>query len=498
MKVLFVSSEVFPLVKTGGLADVSGSLPAALSALGHDVRILMPAYPEAVAAAEGPQELSLRQSGGQLTLLSTRLPGTAVPLWLLDAPASFGRFGNPYLAPNGAPWPDNAERFALLARVAVDLTQDRLGLGWKPDIVHCNDWQTGLIPPLLSDEPNRPAVVFTVHNLAYQGLFPYDTFLRLALPPRLWRMEALEFYGQMSFIKGGLAFSDRINTVSPTYAAEIQTPEFGCGLEGLLKSRRAHLSGILNGIDDIAWNPAADPHIAATYDADTLERKQLNRTALRQRCGLPDNPEFAVLGMVGRLVEQKGIDLLIDILDDLLQLPIQLVVLGSGEKVFERALKHAAQTQPERIAVTIGYDEALAHLVEAGADMFLMPSRFEPCGLNQLYSQRYGTVPIVRKVGGLADTVADASPEHLAAGLASGVVFEQAKPAFLLEAIYRALALYREPDAWRSLCRHGMGKDFSWRRSASLYAELYEQALADKSGSRPAAEPRYTDELAAV
>ncbi|WP_367026663.1 glycogen synthase GlgA [Methylococcus sp. ANG] len=490
MKVLFVSSEVFPLMKTGGLADVSGSLPAALSALGHDVRILMPAYPEAVAAAETSAELSLRQAGSHLTLLSTRLPGTAVPLLLLDAPASFGRLGNPYLAPNGAPWPDNAERFALLARVAVDLTQDRLGLGWKPDVVHCNDWQTGLIPPLLSDEPNRPAVVFTVHNLAYQGLFPHDTFQRLALPPRLWRMEALEFYGQLSFIKGGLVFADRINTVSPSYAEEIQTPEFGCGLDGLLRSRRSCLSGILNGIDDVAWNPATDPYLPATYGPDTLERKRANRTALRQRFGMPDDPDVAVMGLVGRMVEQKGIDLLIDILDDLLHLPIQLVVLGNGNKEFECSFERAAAACPERIAATIGYDEPLAHLIEAGAEIFLMPSRFEPCGLNQLYSQRYGTVPIVRKVGGLADTVEDATPERIAAGQASGIVFEPAKPAFLLEAVYRALALYREPEVWRTICKCGMGKDFSWRKSASQYVELYREALADLNAGRSVAGPR--------
>jgi starch synthase len=492
MKILFVSSEVFPLVKTGGLADVSGSLPAALHSLGHDVRVLMPAYPTAVAAAGDLTKSCFQQAGEEITMLSGTLPGTAVPLWLLDAPYAFGRGGNPYLSPEGTPWPDNADRFALLARVAIDLIQDRLGFRWRPEVIHCNDWQTGLIPPLLHDEPTRPAVVLTVHNLAYQGLFPYDTFRRLSLPPRLWSIDGLEFYGQMSFLKGGLIFSDWLTTVSPTYAQEIQTTAFGCGLDGLLRARSDRLTGILNGIDDITWNPRNDPYIAACYDPDSLFRKKENRSALRRRFRLPDTDTSVVLiGMVGRLVEQKGVDLLIDILPDLMELPLQLVILGSGEGEFERALAQAAEFFPDRVALRLGYDEPLAHLIEAGSDMFLMPSRFEPCGLNQMYSQRYGTVPIVRKVGGLADTVEDATPERLANGTASGIVFESAKPAFLLEAIYRALALFREPETWQRICRRGMAKDFSWGRSARHYVEVYEQAIMESAhpSPRPALPP---------
>ncbi len=478
-KILFVSSEVFPLMKTGGLGDISSSLPAALHALGQDVRVLTPAYADALATLGKVRDIAMAQAGSRLRLVESANPETAVPVWLLVHPDFSDRPGNPYLAPDGRPWYDNAERFAFLARSAVDIALDRVGLHWQPDVVHCNDWQTGLIPPLLGDEPNRPATVFTVHNMAYQGLFPFDVFKKLGLPARLWAPEALEFYNQMSFIKGGLVFADRISTVSPTYAEEIQTDEFGCGLQGLLRERRGRLRGILNGIDDTTWDPGIDPLIPARYDHTTLERKAANKAALRAALGLQDDPATPLIAIVGRLVQQKGIDLIIDALPALIPLPVQLAILGTGDAQYEQKLQQAARHHPGRIGARISYDESFAHLAEAGADMFLMPSRFEPCGLNQMYSQRYGTVPIVRRVGGLADTVEDANPTNLAAGRASGIVFHEASATALVQAVQRAIALFRDEAAWHRIQRTGMRKDFSWRQSARHYLDLYDLAVAD-------------------
>jgi starch synthase len=480
-RILFVTSEAYPLIKTGGLADVSGSLPLALKARGHDVRILMPAYGDLLAELNDVTAIIVRQANSAIEILEARLPNSDVPVWLLAHTGTFDRTGNPYLGADGKPWADNAERFALLARCAVEIAMDRLSFRWKPDIVHCNDWQTGLIPALLEDEPKRPATVFTIHNLAYQGLFPKETLERLVLPKRLWSPHGLEFYDQLSFIKGGLVFADRINTVSPNYAKEIQGEEFGCGMEGLLRSRSGRLNGILNGIDADAWNPATDNLIAQTYDTDTLTEKAVNKSALRKKFGLKDDDEQAVVAMVGRMVQQKGIDLVIDILPELIKLPMQLVVLGSGEKRYEQTLRQWAQLYPDRIALTVGYNEELSHLIEAGADIFLMPSRFEPCGLNQMYSQRYGTVPIVRRVGGLADTVDDINPTNLTLGTASGIVFDEAQDHALLQAVERAVALFQNKPQWEKLQRTGMNKDFSWQTSAKLYEKLYELAEADRN-----------------
>ncbi|MFM8332686.1 MAG: glycogen synthase GlgA, partial [Candidatus Methylumidiphilus sp.] len=388
-KILFVTSEAYPLIKTGGLADVSGSLPIALNTLGHDVRIVMPAYADVLTTLGELPCKRIQQINGTIEILQTQLPGSAVPVWLVAQEGAFDRSGNPYLAENGKSWPDNAERFALLCRVAVEIAMDRVGFGWKPDIVHCNDWQTGLIPALLEDEPSRPATIFTIHNLAYQGLFPQDCFKKLGLPGRLWSYNALEFYNQLSFIKGGLVYADRINTVSPNYALEIQGKEFGCGMDGLLKERSDRLSGIINGIDEDAWNPASDPLIPSRFTASEMSGKAGNKAVLQQRFNLEQNDGMAVIAMVGRTVQQKGIDLVLDAMPQLMDLPLQLAILGSGERKYEQTLKHWSSLYPDRIALTLGYDESLAHLLEAGSDLFLMPSRFEPCGLNQMYSQRY-------------------------------------------------------------------------------------------------------------
>lgn len=477
-KILFMSSEVFPLIKTGGLADVSGSLPIALSSMGHDVRILMPAYPSAVAAGDFKP---LRKLGGasESMILEGKLPGTNVSVLALSHDLYFSREGNPYLDQGGSPWTDNAQRFAMFCRVGVEIAMDRLGLNWKPDIVHCNDWQTGLVPALLSDETKRPATVFTIHNLAYQGVFPQQTFLDLQLPSRLWSSEALEFYGQVSFIKGGLVFADRVTTVSPTYAKEIQTSEFGCGLEGLLTHRNHRLSGILNGIDEEAWNPATDPYLPEHFELGRMENRSKLKAILQTSFGLKQDASLPILAWVGRLVDQKGIDLLIESLPTLMNKELQIVMIGSGESRYERVLQQWGQLFPNKFSIRLGYDEARAHLVEAAADLFLMPSRFEPCGLNQMYSQRYGAIPLVRKAGGLADTVVDASEPTLENGLATGFVFTDPSPEALIATLERAIKLFQTSAAWKKIQTNGMSKNFSWQISAAQYEKTYDLALND-------------------
>ncbi|MEQ6341082.1 MAG: glycogen synthase GlgA [Gammaproteobacteria bacterium] len=485
-KILFAASEAHPLMKTGGLADVAGSLPVALKSLRQDVRLIIPAYRDVLARA-GKLTLVNPVLAGfaePVRILEGKLPGSTLKVWLVDAPAWFDRPGNPYLGPDGKDWPDNAQRFALFARAVAAVARNQAGLDWQPDVVHCNDWQCGLIPALLAQDATRPATVFTIHNLAYQGLFPLaplkveNTFKDLNLPPELWSPEGLEFYGGLSFIKGGLVYADMLSTVSPNYAREILTPEYGCGLEGLLSHRADRLVGILNGVDYHEWDPQRDTLIAQPYSARNLSGKAANKAALQARVGLPVVPEIPVIGLIGRLVEQKGVDLVLASLPEVLQQPVQVVMLGGGEKRFEAAFTELMVHHPQQLAVQIGFNEGLAHLIESGADMFVMPSRFEPCGLNQIYSLRYGTVPIVRRTGGLSDTVVDATSDNLASGSATGVVFDKATAPALLEAIQHTLTLYRQPSIWQQIIRTGMLQDFSWRRSAKYYLELYEQAIA--------------------
>ncbi|MGD2081507.1 MAG: glycogen synthase GlgA [Chromatiales bacterium] len=488
LKILLASSEAQPLIKTGGLADVAGSLPRALRLLGHDVRLVLPAYPLAVERTEHVQklaELEIPEHGTRCTLLRGMLPGTGVPVYLVDHPGAFGRAGNPYTGPDGHDWPDNAYRFALFCRAVVAVAMDRAGLDWAPGLVHTNDWQTGLVPPLLSLEPHRPATLFTIHNLAYQGVFDRQTFESLNLPPSLWSLSGLEFHEHLCFIKGGIAFADWVNAVSPTYAREICAPELGYGLEGLLRHRGERLAGVLNGIDYALWDPSHDPAIPQHYNAETFELKARNRTALQQRMGLPEREDALLFGYVGRLVEQKGVDLILGILPRLLSHPhTQLVMLGSGHAGLEAQLRDAAERHPDRVATRIGYDEGLSHLIEAGSDCFLMPSRFEPCGLNQLYSLRYGAVPIVRRTGGLADTVIDATPTNLLRGTATGFVFDHADVDGLWYAVERAIEFHQRPRVWwRRLAANGMRRDFSWTASARHYIELYERAIASPAPS---------------
>jgi starch synthase len=473
-KILFVTSEAHPLIKTGGLADVSGSLPKALAELGVDVRILLPNYHAIKTSGEVKHLGFIRVDNRNVNLMETKLPESSVMVWLLDNPEFFDRPGNPYLNPEGQSWPDNAERFSLFCRVAVEIAMNRAYLEWQPDVVHCNDWQSALVPALLSLETARPSTVFTIHNLAYQGLFPSEQALNLNLPGQLWQPNGLEFHNMLSFIKGGLVYSDRITTVSPTYAKEIQTPAFGYGLEGLLQHRQDVLSGILNGIDEDQWNPAKDVYIGKRFSADNLAGKQKNKAELQRSLGLPVNGDVPLFGLIGRLVEQKGINLIIECLPEMMELPLQFVLLGSGDKDYEQRLQNLGHVYPEKLAITLGYDESLSHLIEAGSDVFLMPSQFEPCGLNQMYSQRYGTLPLVRRTGGLADTVVDALPHTIANGSASGFVFTDAQSDTLLEAIKRAIIFYQNRPAWTTLQKNAMKKDFSWRQSAEQYLALYE------------------------
>lgn len=480
-RILFCASEAYPLIKTGGLADVAGSLPRALLNLKHDVRLVLPAYQSVMASLKTRPQVryQTRIDDYPVGILQTSLPGTRVPVWLVDCPPLFDRPGNPYHDQQGEPWPDNAQRFALFNQVIVRLANNQFGMDWQPQVVHCNDWQTGLVPVLLNEQAQRPATVFTIHNLAYQGMFDRATFEQLQLPEHLWHHEQLEYYGGFAFIKGGLVFADRISTVSPTYATEIQTPAFGHGLEGVLKNRASRLSGIINGIDERTWNPGTDKLIAQTYNRQQIKKKLANKQALQKHFKLDKQDDVFMLGMVSRLAEQKGIDLLIDILPQLMTKPVQLVILGSGDKENEQALRDAAETWQGKMGVHIGYDEALAHLVEAGIDVFLMPSRFEPCGLNQMYSQRYGSLPLVSPVGGLSDTVVDASDANLKQASATGFVMPEVSAAALLQTIERARQLYQDKKAWLTLQRSAMQADFSWAHSAEAYGTLYALALQD-------------------
>lgn len=487
-KILFVTSEIHPLIKTGGLADVSASLPKAIKALRRDIRIILPGYRsvlQGIGAAAEIATFRCAPAREAVRLLETTLPGTSIRIWLVDSPEYFDRDGGPYLGPDGNDWPDNAERFTVFARAAAAVALDQAGLGWRPDLVHCNDWQGGLTVALLTRHASRPATLFTIHNLAYQGLFPAETFQRLELPPDLWSMHGLEYYGQLSFIKGGIAYADMLSTVSPQYAQEICTPAFGCGLENLLQHRSGRLAGILNGADYKEWNPAKDTYIAQRYNAFALHKKAANKTALQQRFQLPMGAGIPLIGMIGRLAEQKGFDLMLAALPQLLRQPVQLLVLGSGSKLLEQELRAAMATYPTQVAAHFGYHESLAHQIEAGADIFLMPSRYEPCGLNQIYSLRYGTVPVVHRTGGLANTVIDASDEALRRGAATGFVFDEPTPAALLAAVNRALDCYRQPRAWKRLAYVGMQQEFGWRQSAHQYVELYQRTAALAAARNP-------------
>jgi starch synthase len=474
LSVLAVASELFPLVKTGGLADVTGALPGALAACGVATTTLIPGYPAVLSALREAESVldDADLFGGPARVLRAAAGG--LDLLVLDAPHLFRRPGGPYTAPDGSDWPDNALRFAALGAVAARLARGGVA-GFAPDVVHAHDWQAALALTYLRFLPGRqPGTVITVHNLAFQGLFPGEIFASLGLPAAAFTMEGAEFHGMVGYLKAGLACTDRITTVSPRYAEEIKTPAYGMGLEGLLQARAGVLHGILNGIDDTVWNPATDTMLAANFNADDASKRHLNKTAVQETFGLTRDPETLLLGVISRLTWQKGLDLLLEAIPDVLALGAQLVVLGTGEPALEAGFTAAAAAYPGRIGCVIGYNEALAHQMQAGIDALLVPSRFEPCGLTQLCALRYGAIPVVARVGGLADTVIDANAAAITAGVATGVQFEGGG---LRQALRRTAALWRQTEIWGVMQGNALKMDVSWTHQAAQYAALYRGTL---------------------
>lgn len=486
LNILFCTSEVTPYSKTGGLADVSNSLPQELNALGHAVRIITPKY--------GPlDERKLRiyeikrltgievPVGDKIAICNIKSsfivsPKGKVQVFLIENEEYFGQ-SSPYLdSKSGKDYANNDERFIFYNRAVVQV----LGLlGWQPDVIHCNDWQTGLIPAYLktihSKDPllNSVKTVFTIHNLAFQGLFPQKSFAKSGLPDNIYNEEGVEYYKQFSFLKTGLMFSDIITTVSEKYAQEITAShEYGCGFEGILKKRKKDLCGLLNGVDYTVWNPEKDRMIPFRYSSKELPLKREDKKALLKHFGLEYDAEIPVLGIISRLSDQKGFDLVEGILKDLLSENIQLVVLGTGEKKYQKMFEAAKKKFPKKVGLHIGFSEELAHFIEAGSDIFLMPSKYEPCGLNQMYSLRYGTIPVVRATGGLADTISEYKN-----GKGNGFVFEKYEPAALLNTIKRALKLFKTREEWIKLVRLAMSYDYSWEVSAKKYVDLYRSLI---------------------
>lgn len=482
-RVLQVSAELYPLLKTGGLADVAGALPAALAAAGAEPRLLVPGFPairESLTKECAVAPVALPWSEGRAALLRGRLPGFEVPVYVLDAPGLFDRPGNPYGDAGGVAYPDNHRRFALLGLAAARLAEG-VDASWRPEVVHAHDWHAGLacahIAASRARRRNDARTVFTIHNLAYQGLFPAEQFCDLGLPPQHYAVEGVEFYGQVSFMKAGLHFADAITTVSPTYAREIQTPEQGCGLDGLLRHRADVLHGILNGVDYSVWSPARDRSIAQAYRVDRPEGKADCKAALQRECGLAVRPDAPLFGVVSRLTEQKGLPLVLEALNDLIDAGGQLVVLGSGDARLEAAFADAAAKHPTQVARRTGMDEALAHRIYAGSDVMLVPSRFEPCGLTQLYGLSYGALPLVHRVGGLADTVVDTTLEDLAAGTATGFVFNAFTADAYRRALRRAFALWSRQEYWARVRDAAMRQHFGWDAAARRYTQVYDGLL---------------------
>lgn len=476
LQLLFASAEIYPLAKTGGLADVSAALPQALRELGVDVRLCMPGYPAALdkvkRKSNGPTVAD--GIGGEAQLIDARMPDSGLPIWLLRAPALFEREGDPYRDHEGVDWHDNALRFGGACRVAAAIAAG--ACDWVPNIVHANDWHFGLLPALLRHARHCSAKsIFTIHNLAFQGCFPPETCQALDLSAFEFTPDELEFYGNVSFLKAGIRYSHRITTVSPSYSREILTPQFGCGLDGLLRVRVHTLSGILNGIDEHLWNPATDRALAAQFSLRSMAGKKACKIHLQRTLGLEVEPDVPLVVFISRLTDQKMADVVADVIRELLRRRIQFAALGMGDHEIEARLTRAVQRYPGRAAVQIGYDEDLAHRFCAGGDILLHPARFEPCGLTQLYALRYGTVPVVRHVGGLGDTIVDANEAAIGLGNATGFSFRDPTPDSLLACLDRALALYREPLTWRRMQRAGMSQSFGWDAPARQYLTLYQR-----------------------
>lgn len=482
LKILLVSAEVAPLAKVGGLADVAGALPKALRALGHDVRVVMPAYkmiednPKHAVEDRLPTfSVPIREGYAEEACVKQTWIDNDVPVYLIASDRYFVDATESQKVYSLSPEP-----YVFFNRAVAEFVP-RLSPAWSPDILHCNDWQTGLLPVYLhtfyGEHPvwANVARVFTIHNLAYQGLFPYETLRYAGLPDHLFTYDRLEFYGQMSFLKGGLVFSDMVSTVSPTYAQEIQTPEYGCGLEGLLQylASQGRLTGILNGIDEEEFNPATDPRIPARYSAENVAGKAKCKAALQAECGLPRSKSAALIGVVSRLADQKGFDLLQTVAERMLRLPVQFVLLGTGDPQYEAYFQALEARFPKKVKAHIGFDTDLAQRIYAGSDLFLMPSRFEPCGLGQMISLRYGTIPIVRATGGLADTITDYDPRT---GKGNGFVFREYAAEALLRAVQRAVETFQDKEQWEPLTQRALQIDFSWSSSARKYVALYRQA----------------------
>jgi len=472
IEVLSVTSEIYPLIKTGGLADVSGALPGALAKNGVSTRTLVPGYPAIMAALETGREVHVFNDlfGVTARLVAGRAGG--LDIIALDAPALYDRPGNPYMGPEGWDWPDNWKRFAALSWVASELG---LGMieGYRPQVIHAHDWQAGLVPAYVKYGPSASLkTVMTVHNMAFQGTFGADIFGQLRLPAHAFSVGGVEYFGGVGYLKAGMECADVVTTVSPSYAAEIRTPAFGMGLDGLLNNRSTTVHGVLNGIDVEAWNPATDPFLKANFTANSLNGRQVNKAAIQEAFGL-ERSNGPLFGVVSRLTWQKGIDLLAANIDLLVNEGAQIAVLGSGEAELENAVRAAAMRHPGRVGLVTGYNEGLSHLIQGGSDVILVPSRFEPCGLTQLYALRYGCIPLVSRVGGLNDTIIDANVAALQAEVATGVQFSPPTEDGLENAIRRTLALYADEKTWKKMQRRGMKSDVSWETSAARYADLY-------------------------
>ncbi len=488
LKILLVSPEAVPFAKTGGLADVAGALPKALTSLGHDVKLAMPLYKHVdrnkfqLAQVESGLTVDVAGKQEDFALFKDDSPGRTFDTWFVDHPHFFQRpelYRDPATSQD---WADNDERFIFFSRAILESC---CAAGFMPDIIHANDWQSGLIPALMRLDPKYVdfadvATIFSIHNIAYQGNFPSSTFGKLGLDWSLFAPgQGFEFWGKMSFLKAGVWYTDIINTVSKRYAEEIQSSnEYGYGFEGILKNRTEDLYGVLNGIDDDIWNPAKDNLIPAKFTPDSLAGKAKCKAALRKRMKLPAvRKDVPIIGIISRLADQKGFDLLAEIADEMLSLDIQMVILGTGDKIYHDLFTALQKKYPKKLSILLGFDNELAHLIEAGSDMFLMPSRYEPCGLNQMYSLKYGTIPIVRETGGLADTIQNANP---AKGTGNGFVFRKYDAKELLNTIKFAVEVYRDKNIWEVMMLRGMRQDFSWEASAGQYVELYEKAIAKR------------------